>query len=161
MATEHIKEIQLPKWISNIVLVPKPGGKWRMCINFKDLKKACPKDFYHLPRIDQLVDSSFGCELLSMMDVSQRYHQIMLAPEDRKNVNFITSDGTFYYVVMSFALKNARATYQRFVDKIFHPQIGRNIKVYVDDMLVKSKEAQNHVADLEERFVVLIKYPQS
>ncbi|KAL0375636.1 UNVERIFIED_CONTAM: Retrovirus-related Pol polyprotein from transposon [Sesamum calycinum] len=82
----------------------------------------------------------------------------MLAPEDRKRVSFITSAGIFCYVAMPFELKNAVTTYQRLVDKIFHPQIGRNIEVYVDDMLVKSKEAQNHIADLEETFFVLKKY---
>ncbi|KAL0456119.1 UNVERIFIED_CONTAM: hypothetical protein Slati_0951100 [Sesamum latifolium] len=75
--------------------VPKPGRRWRMCIDFRDLNKACPNDFYPLPRIDQLVDFTSGCELLSMMDVSQGYHQIMLAPEDRQKVSFITSAGTF------------------------------------------------------------------
>ncbi|KAL0444628.1 UNVERIFIED_CONTAM: hypothetical protein Slati_2185500 [Sesamum latifolium] len=129
-----------------------------MCIDFRDLNKACPKDFYPLPRIDQLVDSTSGCELLSMTDASQRYHQIMLAPEDRKKVNFITSEGTFCYVAMPFGLKNAGATYQRLVDKIFHPQIGRNVEVYVDDMLVKSKKAKEHVKNLEETFSVLRKY---
>ncbi|KAL0428065.1 UNVERIFIED_CONTAM: hypothetical protein Slati_2981300 [Sesamum latifolium] len=129
-----------------------------MCINFRDLNKACPKDFYPLPRIDQLVDSISGCELLSMMDASQGYHQIMLAPEDRKKVSFITSEGTFCYVAMPFGLKNAGATYQRLVDKIFRPQIGRNVEVYVDDMLIKSKKAADHVKDLEETFSVLRKY---
>ncbi|KAL0411905.1 UNVERIFIED_CONTAM: Pro-Pol polyprotein [Sesamum latifolium] len=158
MVAGHIEEIQFPEWLSNVVLVPKPGGKWRMCIDFRDLNKACPKDFYPLPRIDQLVDSTSGCELLSMMDASQGYHQIMLALEDRKKVSFITSEGTFCYVAMPFGLKNAGATYQRLVDKIFHPQIGRNVEVYVDDMLVKSKKAADHVKDLEETFSVLRKY---
>ncbi|KAL0400401.1 UNVERIFIED_CONTAM: Polyprotein P3 [Sesamum radiatum] len=129
-----------------------------MCIDFRDLNKACPKDFYPLPRIDQLVDSTSGCELLSMMDASQGYHQIMLDPEDRKKVSFITSEGIFCYVVMPFGLKNAGATYQRLVDKIFCPQIGRNVEVYVDDMLVKSKKAEDHTKDLEETFSVLRKY---
>ncbi|KAL0457588.1 UNVERIFIED_CONTAM: hypothetical protein Slati_0386000 [Sesamum latifolium] len=93
-----------------------------------------------------------------MMDASQGYHQIMLAPEDRKKVSFITSEGTFCYVAMPFGLKNAGATYQRLVDKIFHSQIGRNIEVYIDDMLVKSKKAEEHVKDLEETFSVLRKY---
>ncbi|KAL0416465.1 UNVERIFIED_CONTAM: hypothetical protein Slati_3478400 [Sesamum latifolium] len=154
----HIKEIQFPEWLSNVVLVPKPGGKWMMCIDFRDLNKTCPKNFYLLPKIDQLVDSTFGCELLSMMDASQGYHQIMLAPEDHKRVSFITSDGTFYYVAMPFGLKNAGATYQRLVDKIFQPQLGRNMEVYVDDMVVKSKEAHQHVEDLEETFAALRKY---
>ncbi|KAL0402738.1 UNVERIFIED_CONTAM: Retrovirus-related Pol polyprotein from transposon.6 [Sesamum latifolium] len=129
-----------------------------MCIDFRDLNKACPKDFYPLPRIDQLVDSTSGCELLSMMDASQEYHQIMLVPEDRKKVSFITSEGTFCYVAMPFGLKNAGATYQRLVDKIFCSQIGRNVEMYVDDMLIKSKKVEEHVKDLEETFSVLRKY---
>ncbi|KAL0442198.1 UNVERIFIED_CONTAM: hypothetical protein Sradi_0158700 [Sesamum radiatum] len=129
-----------------------------MCIDFWDLNKACPKDFYPLPRIDQLVDSTSGCKLLSMMDASQGYHQIMLTPEDHKRVKFIISDGTFCYVAMPFGLKNTGATYQRLVDKMFRPQLGRKMEVYVDDMLVKSKEARSHVEDLEETFVVLRKY---
>ncbi|KAL0420350.1 UNVERIFIED_CONTAM: hypothetical protein Slati_3057900 [Sesamum latifolium] len=129
-----------------------------MCIDFRDLNKACPKDYYPLPRIDQLVDSTSGCELLSMMDASQEYHQIMLTPEDHKRVSFITSDDTFCYVAMPFGLKNTGATYQRLVDKIFRPQLGRNMEVYVDDMIVKSKEAHHHVEDLNETFTVLRKY---
>ncbi|KAL0378834.1 UNVERIFIED_CONTAM: Transposon Ty3-G Gag-Pol polyprotein [Sesamum radiatum] len=82
----------------------------------------------------------------------------MLAPEDRKKVSFITSASPFCYVAMPFGLKNAGATYQWFVDKIFHPQIGRYVEVYVDDMLVKSKETGNNVVDLEETFSVLWKY---
>ncbi|KAL0433691.1 UNVERIFIED_CONTAM: hypothetical protein Slati_2703400 [Sesamum latifolium] len=92
------------------------------------------------------------------MDASQGYHKIILTPEDHKRVSFITSAGTFCYVAMPFGLKNAEATYQCPVDKIFHPQIGRNFKVYVDDMLVKNKEARSYVADLEETFSVLRKY---
>ncbi|KAL0354717.1 UNVERIFIED_CONTAM: Polyprotein P3, partial [Sesamum radiatum] len=92
------------------------------------------------------------------MDTSQGYHQIMLALEYRKRVSFITSASTFCYVVMPFGLKNARARYQRLVDKICRPQIGRNVEVYADDMLVKSKEAQNNVGDLKETFFVLRKY---
>ncbi|KAL0352594.1 UNVERIFIED_CONTAM: Retrovirus-related Pol polyprotein from transposon [Sesamum calycinum] len=93
-----------------------------------------------------------------MMDASQGYHQIMLAPENRKRVNFITSAGTFCYVAMPFGLKNAGTTYQRLVDKILCLQIGRNVEVYVHDMLVKSKEARNHIVDLEETFAALRKY---
>ncbi|KAL0367551.1 UNVERIFIED_CONTAM: Transposon Ty3-G Gag-Pol polyprotein [Sesamum radiatum] len=101
MAAGHIEEIQFPEWLSSVVLVPKPGGKWRMCIDFRDLNKACPKDFYPLLRIDQLVDSTSGCELLSMMDTSQGYHQIMLALEDRKKVSLIPLR-EFCYVATPF-----------------------------------------------------------
>ncbi|KAL0405208.1 UNVERIFIED_CONTAM: Retrovirus-related Pol polyprotein from transposon.6 [Sesamum latifolium] len=129
-----------------------------MCIDFRDLNKVCPRDFYPLPRIDQLADSSSECELLIMMDALQGYHQIMLAPEDHKRVSFITLNGILCYVSMLFGLKNAGATYQRLVDKIFQPQLDRNMEVYVDDVLIKSKEAHHHVEDLEETFAVLRKY---
>ncbi|KAL0412322.1 UNVERIFIED_CONTAM: hypothetical protein Sradi_1433900 [Sesamum radiatum] len=92
------------------------------------------------------------------MDASQGYHQIMLAPEDHKRFSFITSDGTFCYVAMPFELKNVGATYQRLVDKIFRHQLGRNMEVYIDDMLVKSKKAQDHIEDLNETIAVLRRY---
>ncbi|KAL0404056.1 UNVERIFIED_CONTAM: Transposon Ty3-G Gag-Pol polyprotein [Sesamum radiatum] len=158
LAAGHIREIQFLEWLSNVVLVPKPGEKWRMCIDFRDLNKACPKDYHPLPRIDQSVDSTSGCELLSMMDALQGYHRIMLTPEDLKRVSFITSDGMFCYVAMPFELKNTGATYQRLVDKIFRLQLGRNLEVYVDDMLVKRKKTQDHVKDLSETFAVLRRY---
>ncbi|CAA0840081.1 Unknown protein, partial [Striga hermonthica] len=158
LGARHIKEIQFPEWLSNTVMVSKAEGKWRMCIDFCDLNKACPKDLYPLPRIDQLVDSTAGCELLSLMDASQGYHQIPLAREDWKRVSFVTSRGTYCYVVMPFGLKNAGATYQRLVDKIFKEQLGRNMEVYVDDMLVKSKDEIDHVSDLKETFMTLRKY---
>ncbi|CAA0811499.1 Uncharacterized mitochondrial protein AtMg00860, partial [Striga hermonthica] len=154
----HVKKIQLPEWLSNTVMVSKSGGKWRMCIDLRDLNKACPKDLYPLPRIDQLVDSTAGCELLSLMDASQEYHQIPLAKEDWKRVSFITSRGTYCYVVMPFGLKNAGATYQRLVDQIFKDQLGRNMEVYVDDMLVKSKMEVDHVSDLRETFPTLRRF---
>ncbi|KAL0391222.1 UNVERIFIED_CONTAM: hypothetical protein Scaly_0479300 [Sesamum calycinum] len=82
----------------------------------------------------------------------------MLEPEDHKGISFITLDGTFCYVAMLFGVKIVEATYQRLVDKIFRPQLGRNMEVYVEDMLVKNKEARSHVEDLEETFTVLRKY---
>ncbi|KAL0295142.1 UNVERIFIED_CONTAM: hypothetical protein Sradi_6850200 [Sesamum radiatum] len=90
------------------------------------------------------------------MDASQGYHQIMPALEDHRS--FINLDGTFCYVTMPFGLKNAAATYQRLVDKIFRPQLGRKMEVYVDDMLVKSKDSHQHVKDLEETFAVFRMY---
>ncbi|XP_073120993.1 uncharacterized protein [Henckelia pumila] len=101
----HIKEVQFPTWLSNVVLVPKSTGKWRMCMDFRDLNKASPKDCYPLPRIDQLVDSTSDCELLCFMDAYQGYHQISLASEDQDKFSFVTSGGTFCYVVMTFGLK--------------------------------------------------------
>lgn len=154
----HIREIRYPTWVSNAVLVKKGKDKWRMCIDFRDLNKAGPKDYYLLPRIDQLVDSMGGCEMLSMMDASQGYHQILLDREDQDKVSFITSSGTYCYRVMPFGLKNAGATYQRLVDKMFHGQIGSNLEIYVDDTLVKSTKAQARRDDLKETFTTLRKY---
>ncbi|XP_073049611.1 uncharacterized protein [Primulina eburnea] len=151
----HIREVQFPTWLSNVVLVPKISGKWRMCVDFRDLNKACPKDCYHLPRIDQLVDSTAGHQYLCMLDAYQGYHQIPLAVEDQDKVSFITSEGTFCYVVMPFGLKNAGATYQRLMDRVFSEQVGRNVEVYVDDIMVKSKDSSQLVPDLVETFATL------
>lgn len=154
----HIERIQFPRWIANVVLVPKPGNKWRMCIGFRDLNKSCPKDHYPLPRIDQLVDSTAGCALLSMMDASQGYHQILLHSVDRPDVSFINSSSTYCYAVMPFGLKNAGATNQRMVDRMFRSQLGRKMEAYVDDMLVKSKKIETHASDLKETLRTVCKY---
>ncbi|XP_073124204.1 uncharacterized protein [Henckelia pumila] len=158
MEAGDIREVQFPTWISNVMLVPKATRKWRMCIDFRDLNEACPKDFYHFPRIDQLVDSTSGFELLCLMDAYQGYHQIPLAQEDQDKVSFITSGGTFCYVVMPFGLKNAGVTYQRMMDRVFQGQLGQNVEVYVDDILVKSWTREYFIPDLEETFGTLRKY---
>ncbi|XP_073138233.1 uncharacterized protein [Henckelia pumila] len=136
----------------------KRQGKWRMCMDFRDLNKACPKDCYPLPRIDQLVDSTSGYELLCFMNAYQGYHQIPLAREDQDKVSFVTSGGTFCYVVMPFGLKNAGATYQRMMDRVFKNQLGQNVEVYVDDILVKSRTHDHFIPDLEETFGTLRRY---
>ncbi|XP_071907834.1 uncharacterized protein [Coffea arabica] len=126
-----------------------------MCVDFTDLNKACPKDCYPLPRIDQLVDSTAGYEIFCFLDAFKGYHQIALDEEDQEKTSFITEDGTYCYVTMPFGLKNAGATYQRLVNKLFRNQIGRNLEVYVDDMLVKSRTQEQFVSDLREIFEVL------
>ena len=153
-----IREVYYPEWLANVVMVKKSTGKWRMCVDFTDLNKACPKDSYPLPRIDQLVDSTTRHKLLSFMDAFSGYNQIQMTEEDQEKTAFITSKGLFCYKAMPFGLKNAGATYQRLVNKIFHDQIGRNVEVYVDDMLVKSKKDDDHLDDLKETFQMLRKY---
>uniref|UniRef100_A0A2N9FU44 Uncharacterized protein n=1 Tax=Fagus sylvatica TaxID=28930 RepID=A0A2N9FU44_FAGSY len=135
-----IREVFYPDWLANVVMVKKANGKWRMCVDFTDLNKACPKDSFPLPRIDQLVDSTAGHRLLTFMDAFSGYNQIMMDDGDQEKTSFITSKGLFCYKVMPFGLKNAGATYQRLMNKMFHHQIGRNVEVYVDDMLVKTKD---------------------
>ena len=158
LSTGFIQEVYYPDWLANVVLVKKANGKWRMCVDFTDLNKACPKDSFPLPRIDQLVDSTAGYRLLTFMDAFSGYNQIKMAEEDQEKTTFITSQGLNCYKVMPFRLKNARATYQRLVNKMFSKQIGRNMEVYVDNMLVKSKEEPAHLDDLEETFATLRQY---
>ncbi|KAK8934997.1 hypothetical protein KSP39_PZI015020 [Platanthera zijinensis] len=129
-----------------------------MYIDFSLLNKACPKDCYPLPRIDALVDSAVGFSLMSFLDAFSGYHQIRMHPPDIKDVTFITEDGCFSYNMMPFGLKNAGATYQRMMDRIFREQKGRNLEVYVDDLMIKSQDLKSHIADLEETFATVRKY---
>ncbi|KAL2241158.1 UNVERIFIED_CONTAM: Retrovirus-related Pol polyprotein from transposon opus [Sesamum indicum] len=151
----YVSEVQYTDWLANVVLVPKSGGKWRMCTDFTDLNKACPKDPYPLPRIDILVDSTAGYKIFSMMDAYQGYHQIYMATEDRIKTSFVTDRGIFCYNVMPFGLKNAGATYQMLVNKMFACQIGKIMEVYVDDMLVKSHKPDEHLEHLKIAFAIM------
>ena len=122
-----IQEVYYPDWLANMVMVKKSNGKWRMCVDFRVLNKACPKDSYLFPRIDTLVDSTARHELLSFMDAFSGYNQIKMNKEDQEKTSFVTGQELFCYKVMSFGLKNAGATYQRLMNKMFTHQIGRNV----------------------------------
>ena len=137
MASVSIREVQYPLWLSNMVVVKKKNGKWRVCVDFTDLNKACPKDPFSLPRIDQLVDSASGHARLSFLDAFQSNHQISLSAADQEKTAFITPRGAYCYKVMPFGLKNAGATYQRMVTKMFGHLIGKTVEVYIDNMLIK------------------------
>ena len=129
-------------------MVKKANGNWRMCVDFTDLNRACPKDSYPLPRIDTLVDSTARHQLLSFMDAFSGYNQLRMDVSDQEKTSFVTSQGLFCYKVMPFGLKNAGATYQRLMNKLFAHQIGRNVQVYVEDMLVKSLREKDNLDDL-------------
>ncbi|XP_057755334.1 uncharacterized protein LOC130974472 [Arachis stenosperma] len=158
LKANFIKEIRFTTWLSNVVMVRKNSGKWRMCVDFTDLNKACPKDAYPLPCIDKLVDNTSGFKSLSFMDAYSGYNQILMHPEDRSKTAFITEHDNFCYRVMPFGLKNAGATYQRLVDKVFRHQIGRNIEIYVDDMVAKTTPERPHCDDLKEIFEQIRSY---
>jgi len=149
---------EYPQWLANIVPVPKKDGKVRMCVDYRDLKKASPKDDFPLPHIDVLVDSTAKCKVFSFMDSFSGYNQIKMAPEDREKTSFITPWGAFCYLVMPFGLINAGATYQRGMAKIFHDMMHKEIEVYVDDMIVKSGTEEEHVEYLLKMFQRLRKY---
>ena len=127
-------------------------------MDFIDLNEACPKDSYPLPQVDVLVDSTARHQLLSFMDAFSGYNQIWMHKDDQEKTSFVTSQGLFCYRVMPFRLKNASATYQRLMNRMFAPQIGRNVQVYVDDMLVKSQREEDHLEDLKETFDTLRSY---
>ncbi|GKA41002.1 reverse transcriptase domain-containing protein [Tanacetum coccineum] len=145
-----MKEVHYHSWLSNPVMVKKYDDRWRMCVDFKDLNKACPKDSYPLPKIDWKVESLCGFSFKCFLDAYKGYHQIKMAKEDEDKTTFITSQGVFCYSKIPFGLRNAGETYQRLVDKAFHKQIGRNLEVYVDDLVIKSLTEDKIIRDIEE-----------
>ncbi|GJR58271.1 reverse transcriptase domain-containing protein [Tanacetum coccineum] len=150
-----MKEVHYHSWLSNPVMVKKHDGSWRMCVDFKDLNKACPKDGYPLPEIDWKVESLYGFPFKCFLDAYKGYHQIKMTKEDEEKTTFITSQGIFCYSKMPFSLRNVGATYQRLVDKAFHKQIGRNLEVYVDDLVIKSRTKDEIIRYIKETFKTL------
>ena len=127
-----------------------------MCVDYIDLNKHCPKDPFGLPRIDEIIDSTAGCELLSFLDCYSGYHQIALKKDDQIKTSFITPFGAYCYTTMSFGLKNAGATYQRAIQACLKDEIKDDlIEAYVDDVVVKTKEAHTLVDNLECTFTTL------
>ncbi|KAM1857639.1 hypothetical protein ACFX14_007725 [Malus domestica] len=123
-----VREVNYPTWVTNVVLVKKNPTKesfllqkvlWRMCVDYTDLNKGCPKDSFPLPLIDRLIDSTAGCELLSFMDAYSGYNQILMNHLNQEHTAFTTDMGLYCYKVMPFGLKNAGATYQRLVNSMF------------------------------------------
>nr|GEX37330.1 reverse transcriptase domain-containing protein [Tanacetum cinerariifolium] len=141
--------------LSQLVVEPNNGKKhddnWRMCVDFKDLNKACLKDGYSLTKIDWKVESLYGYPFKCFLDAYKGYHQIKMAKEDEEKTSFITSQWIFCYSKMAFGQKNAGATYQRLVDKAFQKQIGINLEVY-DDLVIKSRMEHEIMRDIEETF---------
>lgn len=148
-----IREVQYTTWLANVVMVKKFHGKWRLCTDYIDLNKACPKDSYPLTSIDRLVDRASRFLILIFLDTYSGYNQISMFKQDEEKTVFMTNMVNYYYSVMSFILKNARATYQRLMEKIFTNQLKRNLEVYVDDVVVKNKSTTFHAKDLAKIFV--------
>ncbi|GJW41229.1 reverse transcriptase domain-containing protein [Tanacetum coccineum] len=152
-----MREVYYHDWLSNPVMVKKSDGSWRMCVDFTDLNKACPQDCYPLPEIDWKVESLCGYPFKCFLDAYKGYHQIQMAKDDEEKTAFHTSQGVYCYTKMPFGLKNAGATYQRLVDNAFEGQVGRNLEVYVDDLVIKSHTEDELVRDIVETFRALRK----
>ena len=124
-------------------------------MDFTDLNKACPKDPFPMPKIDKLVDATVGYPRMSFLDAFQGYHQIPLDLDDQEKTAFVTPIGNYHYKVMPFGLKNVGSTYQRMMTRMFESQLGKNIEIYIDDMVVKSKKVSEHLGTFELSFKFL------
>ena len=149
LEAEFIREIKYPEWLANVVVVPKKGGKWRVCVDYTDLNEACPEDSFPLPQIDQIVDTSAGHGMLSFLDAFSGYHQIPCIRQARRKQPSSPPTQPILLQCMPFGLKNDGATYQRLVTKMFRPLLGKAMEVYINDMLVKSKERPDHAEHLQ------------
>ena len=152
------REVQYPEWIANIVPIKKKNGQIRVCVDFCDLNNACPKDDFSLPITEVMVDATTGHKALSFMDGSSGYNQIRMNPKDEELTAFSTPKGIYCYKVMHFGLKNAGATYQRAMQKIFDNVLHKYVECYVDDLVVKIKRTEDHLVDLRSVFNCLRKY---
>jgi hypothetical protein len=157
--TGFIREIKASTWVSNPVIVPKKNTDvQRVCVNYTSLNKHCPKDSFPLPRIDQIIDSMVGCARLSFLDAYSGYNKIKLKKEDEEKIAFITPYDVFCYQVIPFGLKNAGETYQRMMQNCLGSQIGRNIQVYIDDVVITTRKEESLISDLKETFDNLNRY---
>ena len=147
-----IRSCHYADWISNIVPIEKKGsGKICVCIDFIDLNKATPKDEYPMPIANMLINEASGHCVISFLDGNAGYNQIFMAEEDTSKTAFVCPGfvGLFEWVVMTFGLKNAGATYQRAINLIFHDLLGFILKVYIVNIVIKSAGLNHHLADLK------------
>jgi hypothetical protein len=152
LQAELIQPCCYADWVSNIVLVEKKNtGKIRICVDFRNLNRATPKDEYLIPVVDLLIDSASGNKVISFLDGNAGYNQIFMAKEDVSKTVFRCPGfvGLFEWVVMNFGLKNADATYQRAMNLIFHDLLRILMEVYIDDVVVKSVGFEEHMTDLK------------
>jgi hypothetical protein len=132
--------------------------EWRMCVDYTNLNKACKKDPFGLPWIDQVVDSTAGCSPLSFLDCYSGCHQIPLKVEDQIKTSFITPFGAFCYITMPFGPKSVSATYQRGIQRCVYSWLGHNVEAYVDDVVVKTQEEEGLISDPAKIFDNLRKF---
>ena len=158
LKVEFIKPVHQVEWIANVVPILKQDGKVRMCVDFRDLNKACPKDDFPLLHIDVLVDNMAGSALMSFMDGFSWYNQIKMAPKNMTKITFTTEWGIYCYTMMSFGLKNAEATYQGMATTLLHDLMHNEVEVYVADMIVKSKDRGSHTVNLRKFFKRIKEY---
>jgi hypothetical protein len=160
LEANFIRPCRYTESVSNIVLVEKESVKLRVCIDFCNLNRATPKDEYHMPIADMLINNASGNRVISFLDGNVGYNQIFMAEKDVSKTTFICPGfiGLFEWVVMTSGLKNVSATYERAMNLIFHELLGNTMKVYIDDIVVKSVEFGSHIADLSKAFDKMHRY---
>ena len=138
------------KWVSLLVVVPKKNGKWRICVDYRELNKATQKDHFPLPFIDQVLDTLVGNKLFSFLDGFSGYNQIQIAPEYQDKTTFTCPWGTFAYRVLPFGLCNTPATFQRAILSIFSDLINEGLEVYMDDFTTYRDDFEPALDTLEK-----------
>jgi hypothetical protein len=149
-----IRPCRYAEWISSIVPIQKKDGRWWVCVDFRNLSRATSKDEYPMPVAETLINAAAGNKILSFMDGNATYNQIFMALEDIHKTAFRVPGavGLFEYVVMTFGLKNASATYQRAVNYIYHDLIGKLVEFCINDVVVTSTLTGGHLGDLRQDF---------
>eukprot|EP00833_Pecoramyces_ruminatium_P016401 jgi/Orpsp1_1/1190433/evm.model.d7180000078941.1 len=152
---DKLVEASYSEWSSPVVLVPKPNGRWRMCVDYRKVNDLTEKDSYALPYIDEIFDSLDGAKIFSTIDLYSGYHQILMADESIEVTTFTTKFGNYQFKVMPFGLTGAPATFQREMNKILFPLIGKCVYNFIDDILIYSKTVEEHVQHIQEVLKIL------
>jgi hypothetical protein len=147
-----IKEVQYPRWLANIIPVMKKNGQVQVFVDFCDLNRTCSKDDFPIPITEMVLDDTTGYGAMSFMDGSSGYNQIKMNEHDAMDTTIHTLKGNLYYIVMPFGLKNASATYQRAMTIVLDDLMHQLVECYIDDIVVKTRECQNHQDDLRVVF---------
>ncbi|XP_045474012.1 uncharacterized protein LOC123680256 [Harmonia axyridis] len=158
MVQEDLIEESDSPWASPVVMVPKPGGGTRICIDYRKVNAITRTDTYPLPRIDYLLKETRGHTAITTLDLREGYWQIPIHPDDRDKTSFITPFGTYRFKRMPFGLKNASASFQRMIDPVRRSRPNLLVLAYLDDLVLLSVSTEQHITDMKELFQTLAKY---
>nr|GEU42506.1 reverse transcriptase domain-containing protein [Tanacetum cinerariifolium] len=145
-----LREVKYQTWVLNPIIVKKASQRWKLCIDFTNINKACPKEHHSIPMIEQKVEDLYKHRLKCFLDAYKGYHHIPIADKDEEKTAFYIREGVFCYRRLPFGLKKAGATYQRLIDKVFNHQLGRNMEVNAYDIIIKSDVEEEMLVDIKE-----------